>query len=39
VIYCEFGLQSAFLAERMRKAGLSAFHVRGGSRALKRQVS
>jgi len=37
VIYCEFGLQSAFLAEHMRKAGLSAFHVRGGSRALKRQ--
>ncbi len=36
VIYCEFGLQSAFLAEQMRKAGLSAFHVRGGSRALKR---
>jgi thiamine biosynthesis protein ThiI len=36
VIYCEFGLQSAFLAERMRKAGLQAFHVRGGSRALRR---
>jgi len=39
VIYCEFGLQSAFLAERMRKAGLQAFHVRGGSRALKRAAS
>jgi thiamine biosynthesis protein ThiI len=38
VIYCEFGLQSAFLAERMRKAGLQAFHVRGGSRALRRQA-
>jgi thiamine biosynthesis protein ThiI len=37
VIYCEYGLQSAFLAERMRKAGLQAFHVRGGSRALKRR--
>jgi len=37
VIYCEFGLQSAFLAEQMRKAGLDAFHVRGGSRALRRQ--
>lgn len=36
VIYCEFGLQSAFLAERMRKAGLQAFHLRGGSRALRR---
>jgi thiamine biosynthesis protein ThiI len=39
VIYCEFGLQSAFLAERMRKAGLEAFHVRGGSRALRRLAS
>jgi thiamine biosynthesis protein ThiI len=39
VIYCEFGLQSAFLAERMRKAGLQAFHVRGGSRALKRAAA
>jgi thiamine biosynthesis protein ThiI len=38
VVYCEYGLQSAFLAERMRKAGLQAFHVRGGSRALKRQA-
>ncbi len=37
VVYCEFGLQSAFLAEQMRKSGLSAFHVRGGSRTLKRQ--
>jgi thiamine biosynthesis protein ThiI len=36
VVYCEFGLQSAFLAERMRKAGLTAWHVRGGSRALRR---
>jgi thiamine biosynthesis protein ThiI len=36
VIYCEFGLQSAFLAERMRKAGFQVFHVRGGSRALRR---
>jgi len=39
VIYCEFGLQSAFLAERMRKAGFQAFHVRGGSRALKRAAA
>ena len=37
VLYCEYGLQSAFLAEQMRKAGLNAFHVRGGSRTLKRQ--
>ncbi len=39
VLYCEYGLQSAFLAEQMRKAGLNAFHVRGGSRTLKRQLS
>jgi thiamine biosynthesis protein ThiI len=38
VVYCEFGLQSAFLAERMRKAGLAAWHVRGGSRALRRRT-
>jgi thiamine biosynthesis protein ThiI len=38
VVYCEYGLQSAFLAERMRKGGLEAFHVRGGSRALKRSA-
>jgi thiamine biosynthesis protein ThiI len=30
VVYCEFGLKSADLAERMRKSGLDASHVRGG---------
>jgi thiamine biosynthesis protein ThiI len=34
VAYCEFGLKSAHLAERMRAAGLRAFHVRGGVRRL-----
>ena len=30
VLYCEFGLKSAWLAEQMREAGLDAFHVRRG---------
>lgn len=34
VVYCEFGLKSAHLAERMRAAGLDAAHFRGGLRAL-----
>jgi thiamine biosynthesis protein ThiI len=34
VVYCEFGLKSAHLAERMRALGLRAFHFRGGLRAL-----
>ena len=33
---CEFGLKSALLAERMRRAGLRAQHWKGGSRALLR---
>jgi thiamine biosynthesis protein ThiI len=36
VLYCEFGLKSAHLADLMRRAGFEAFHVRGGTRALKR---
>ncbi len=36
VLYCEFGLKSAHLAELMRRAGFEAFHFRGGTRALKR---
>ena len=39
VIYCEFGLQSALPRRAMRKAGLQAFHVRGGSRALRRAAA
>ena len=34
VIYCEFGLKSAHLAERMRAEGHEAWHFRGGLRAL-----
>ena len=34
VAVCEFGLKSALLAERMRRAGLRAQHWKGGSRAL-----
>jgi thiamine biosynthesis protein ThiI len=34
VLYCEFGLKSAHLAERMRAEGLDAANFRGGLRAL-----
>jgi thiamine biosynthesis protein ThiI len=34
VVYCEFGLKSAHLAERMRAEGLEAWHFRGGLKAL-----
>jgi len=34
VLYCEFGLKSAHLAERMRADGLDASNFRGGLRAL-----
>ena len=34
VLYCEFGLKSAHLAERMRAEGLEAWHFRGGLKAL-----
>ena len=36
VLYCEFGLKSAHLADLMRREGFEAFHLRGGTRALKR---
>jgi thiamine biosynthesis protein ThiI len=36
VLYCEFGLKSAHLAERMVREGLRAYHFRGGTRALRR---
>jgi len=36
VLYCEFGLKSAHLAEHMRKAGFDAANFRGGTRALRR---
>jgi thiamine biosynthesis protein ThiI len=34
VLYCEFGLKSAHLAERMRAEGFDASHFRGGLRQL-----
>jgi len=34
VLYCEFGLKSAHLAERMRAEGLEAWHFRGGLKEL-----
>ena len=36
VLYCEIGLKSAHLAELMRTQGLTAYHVPGGIRTLKR---
>jgi thiamine biosynthesis protein ThiI len=34
VLYCELGLKSGHLAERMRQAGFQAFNFRGGLRRL-----
>ena len=39
VLLCEFGLKSAFLAERMRAAGCTAFNFRGGLRAMLRYAA
>ena len=36
VLYCEFGLKSAHLAELMVRDGLRAYHFRGGIRAIRR---
>jgi thiamine biosynthesis protein ThiI len=36
VLYCELGLKSAHLAERMREAGYRAFHFKGGIKDLMR---
>lgn len=38
VLYCEWGLKSAHLADLMRRAGLAARHVAGGVRELRRMV-
>ena len=38
VLYCDFGLMSAHLAELMRKDGFDAFHFRGGTRALRKEM-
>jgi thiamine biosynthesis protein ThiI len=37
LLYCDFGLVSAHLAEQMRKSGFRVFHFRGGTRALRRR--
>jgi thiamine biosynthesis protein ThiI len=34
VLYCAHGIQTAYLAEKMQKAGLEAYSFRGGVRAL-----
>ena len=36
VLYCEFGLKSAHLAELMQAQGLRALHLRGGMRTLRK---
>lgn len=36
VLYCEFGLKSAHLADLMRRAGLRATHISGGLREAQR---
>jgi len=36
VLYCEFGLKSAHLADLMRRAGLDARHISGGLREVRR---
>jgi thiamine biosynthesis protein ThiI len=36
VLYCEFGLKSAHLADLMRRQGFQAHHFRGGTPALRR---
>ncbi len=37
VLYCEFGLISAHLAELMRREGFDAWHFKGGTKALRRR--
>ncbi len=36
VLYCEFGIKSAHLADLMRREGLDARHISGGLREVKR---
>lgn len=36
VLYCDAGMQAAFLAEQMQKRGIEAYAFRGGTRALRR---
>ncbi|MGH7699485.1 MAG: tRNA uracil 4-sulfurtransferase ThiI [Gemmatimonadales bacterium] len=39
VLYCSFGVQSAYLAEAMQRAGYEAYSFKGGVRELKRYLS
>lgn len=38
VLYCSFGVQSAYLAEAMQRAGYDAYSFRGGTWALRRML-
>ena len=38
VLYCDYGLMSAHLAELMKAQGFDAYHFRGGTRALRKTV-
>jgi thiamine biosynthesis protein ThiI len=39
VLYCAWGIQSAYLAERMQRAGIEAHSFRGGAAALMRYAA
>jgi thiamine biosynthesis protein ThiI len=39
VLYCAHGIQTAYLAERMQRAGIEAHSYRGGVSALLRATS
>jgi thiamine biosynthesis protein ThiI len=39
VLYCSFGMQSAYLAEAMQRAGYEAYSFKGGVRELKRYAA
>jgi thiamine biosynthesis protein ThiI len=38
VVYCDYGLMSAHLAELMKAQGFDVYHFRGGTRALRKTV-
>ena len=38
-LICSFGLQTAVIAERMRRAGFQSFSYRGGAQRLRKQLS
>ncbi|MGI9590280.1 MAG: tRNA sulfurtransferase [Myxococcota bacterium] len=39
VLYCDYGLMSAHVAELMRKQGFDALHFKGGTRTLRKLTS